>query len=295
MDALETTSPQKILPREGLDFGLDDEDIPRFWFDQDPFKTRFFDALSAMFPEGEKFFISCVRDYRDQIDDPQLLQDVKAFTRQEAQHTLVHRQYNKRLKQQGIPVEKVEQEMSTMCGWVRRNISPKITIADTAACEHLTSVLAHGLIEREDFLERTDPRLRALYTWHAIEEIEHKAVAYDVMTKVAKTGYFTRILLLILELIQFSLYLLVILEVMLKIDGFSLFKRLKLWMGGLWWLYGPGGVFPPLLKDLFAYFKPGFHPDQHQPADNFQLWVNAFNDSGDPLEADKVLHSAHAC
>ncbi len=52
---------KQIVPRKGPDFGLDG-DIPRHWFGGDAFKTRFFDAMSLLFPEGEKFFIQCVRD-----------------------------------------------------------------------------------------------------------------------------------------------------------------------------------------------------------------------------------------
>ncbi|HIV69686.1 MAG TPA: metal-dependent hydrolase, partial [Candidatus Aquabacterium excrementipullorum] len=79
-----------IVPRENLDFGLDG-DIPKYWMGGDPFKTRFFDAMSTLFPQGEKFFITSVREYRDKITDPKLLQEVKDFTRQEAQHSMVHR------------------------------------------------------------------------------------------------------------------------------------------------------------------------------------------------------------
>ena len=79
--------PQQIVPREKLDFGLDG-DIPKYWFGGDAFKSRFFDAMSTIFPEGERYFISCVRDYRDQVTDPKLLQDIKDFMRQEGQHGL---------------------------------------------------------------------------------------------------------------------------------------------------------------------------------------------------------------
>ena len=78
-----------IVPREKLDFDLEG-DIPQYWFGGDAFKTRYFDAMSTIFPEGERYFISCVRDFRDDITDPQLLADVKHFMRQEGQHGIVH-------------------------------------------------------------------------------------------------------------------------------------------------------------------------------------------------------------
>ena len=98
-----------IVPREKLDFGLDG-DIPKYWFGGDAFKTRFFDAMSTIFPEGERYFISCVRDYRDQVSDPKLLAEIKDFMRQEGQHGIVHSQYNERLKAQGIDVDALERE-----------------------------------------------------------------------------------------------------------------------------------------------------------------------------------------
>ena len=101
------SAPQHIVPRQNLDFGLDG-DIPKYWFGGDVFKTRFFDAMSTIFPEGEKFFIYCVRDFKDQVTDPQLAQDIKDFIRQEAQHSMVHNQFNDRLKQQGIDVDMLE-------------------------------------------------------------------------------------------------------------------------------------------------------------------------------------------
>lgn len=39
--------------RKDLDFHLNE--APRFWFNNDPFLTRMFDALSLTFPEGERY------------------------------------------------------------------------------------------------------------------------------------------------------------------------------------------------------------------------------------------------
>ena len=286
------TSHQVIVPREKLDFGLDG-DIPRHWLDNDPFKTRFFDAMSTFFPEGERFFISCVRDFRDEITDPKLLEEVKDFTRQEAQHGIVHRQYNNRLKDQGIAVGFIEK----MTVWflfkvLRRRTSRKFTLSLTAAFEHMTALMAHGF-EHQGVLDRADPRIRAVYTWHAIEEVEHKAVAFDVMQKVAKIGYFRRTLALVLTTLSFPASTLYLVDRMLKVDGYGFVARTRILAGGLWWLYKPGGLFMPILGHYLAYFKPGFHPWDIGQLDSYGVWLDTFERTGDPIAAgNAVVHAA---
>jgi hypothetical protein len=93
-----------ITPREHLNFDFSG-DIPRHWLAGDVFKTRFFDAMSTLFPEGERFFIACVRDYKDQVTDPAQQQIMLDFAKQEAQHTRFHRAYNQRLAEQGVKVD----------------------------------------------------------------------------------------------------------------------------------------------------------------------------------------------
>src|SRR5690606_38080036 len=152
-------------------------DIPKYWFGNDPFKTRFFDAMSTIFPEGERFFISCVRDFRDQVTDPKLQQEVKDFIRQEAQHGMVHDQYNDRLRAQGIDVDRLENiEKYLLFDLMRKYVPKKHTLAVTAASEHMTAIMAHSFFARKEVLESADPRMRAMYAWHAMEEIEHKSV-----------------------------------------------------------------------------------------------------------------------
>src|SRR6476661_1049266 len=95
-----------ITPRKAPDLGLDG-DIPRYWLGGDAFKTRYIDAMAMTFPDGERYFIQCVRDWRDQVTDPKLAQEVKDFIYQEGQHGMVHTQYNNRLKQQGMAIDKI--------------------------------------------------------------------------------------------------------------------------------------------------------------------------------------------
>lgn len=275
-----------IVPREKLDFGLDG-DIPRHWLENDPFKSRFFDAMSTFFPEGERFFITCVRDFRDQITDPKLLAEVKDFTRQEGQHGMVHRQFNNRVKAQGVDMDRIERLTVFWLFKVLRGLfSRKTTLAITAAFEHMTALMAHGF-EAAKVLEHADPRIRAMYTWHSIEEVEHKAVAYDVMQKVAHVGYVRRVLALVLATIFFPIGTFIVINRMLKVDGFGFFKRMGLMVKGAWWMYKPGGLYMPILGHFMAYFKPGFHPWEIGQMTGYETWLEIFNRTGDPIAASE--------
>ena len=284
----------QIVPREQLDFGLDG-DIPKYWFANDAFKSRFFDAMSTIFPEGERYFISCVRDYRDQVTDPKLLQDIKDFMRQEGQHGIVHTQYNDRLKAQGIDVDMLEKTLKHLLfNVIRKHLPAAVTLADTAASEHMTAIMAHGFFERKEVLAHADPRMRAMYAWHAMEEIEHKAVAFDVMQKIAKVGYLRRVMAMAIVTIAFNIHALLITRYMLKVDGFSRWQRIKLFAKGLAWIFGPGGLYMPIFGHYIQYYKPGFHPWQGGQMKSYDLWLDTFNRTGDPIAAGEVLHAAGA-
>ncbi|KGM38940.1 hypothetical protein JY96_00030 [Aquabacterium sp. NJ1] len=288
----DTLDHAPIVPRENLDFGLDG-DIPKYWMANDAFKTRFFDAMSTLFPMGEKFFITSVREFRDGVTSPKLQQEVKDFIRQEAQHTLIHRQFNDRLKAQGVDIDDINKQLETMF-FVE---APKMTtptqrLAATAALEHLTSMMCTCFFERRELLEASDPRVRAMYAWHAIEEVEHKAVAFDVLTQVAKAGYFRRSMAMLAITFGFPLTVARIMNHMFKVDGFSLWQRTKLWARGLWWFYKPGGLFIPTIGYYLAYYKPGFHPWKVKEMPSYGTWLKVFERTGDPIAAGNALHAA---
>ena len=285
-------APQ-VIPRKAPDFGLDG-DIPKYWLGGDAFKTRFFDAMSILFPEGEKFFITCVRDYRDQVTDPELQSQVKEFMYQEGQHGIVHTQFNNRVKAQGIEVDRIlDKQKSIMFGFFRKYFSRTFTLGQTAAAEHLTALMAHGFF-RAGVMDKADPRVRAMYAWHAIEEIEHKAVAYDVLTKVAKANYFTRILSFMLVTFTFPFHVFAIMGHMFRVDGVK--NRFSVWIKGLWWLYGWNGLYPRLMPHYLAYFLPGFHPWQHGDMVLYDSWRKEFDGSGGNaiVAGDRVMALALA-
>src|SRR5690606_34335040 len=60
-----------------------------------------------------------------------------------------------------------------------RTRPPLLQLGATVALEHFTAILAHALLADPRHLQGAEPQVAALWRWHAIEEIEHKAVAFD--------------------------------------------------------------------------------------------------------------------
>jgi predicted metal-dependent hydrolase len=137
-------------------------------------------VLSAMFPNGEDFFVRSVRHYRDQLDDPDLREHVNQFIGQESNHRRAHRELNDRLANLGYKTRVVD--WSVGFGFTQvsaRVLPPQARLAVTAALEHYTATLAEVLLEDTDAQSSIgDDQVRRLLLWHALEESEHKAVSY---------------------------------------------------------------------------------------------------------------------
>lgn len=280
---------ERIIVRKDLDFGLSSDDIPKYWLDGDPYKTRVFDAIQATFPDGERYFISAVRAFRNKIANPELAQEVRDFTMQEGQHGIVHANYNKRLKRQGIAVERFTDRVRRVMDKRLDTFSPQYNIAMTSAFEHYTAMMAELFFAEKAPTEGADERIRAMFAWHAIEEMEHRSVAFDVMTQVAEVGYFKRVLAMTHVTIGFSLYSIIAPFFMLAMDGYNVPQRIGLFIKGLPWQMN---IFRKLLPMLLSYYRPGFHPGHELPVHNYSDWLEAYNDQLDPMAASRAMFKA---
>ncbi len=209
---------------------------------------------------------------------------MRDFTYQEAQHSIAHGLFNDRLRAQGIDVDRLERSLRSYFGFLRRYMPKAVNLANTAAAEHLTAIISH-VWTRDDIQRDSDPRMRALLYWHGVEEIEHKAVAFDVLQQVAKAGYLTRIASMVYESLGFPLSVHLFMEQMLRSDGFSARERARLWAKGLVWLYGPGGLMHSLLPSYLSYYRPDFHPWQEGQMETYHAWRLAYERTGNPIAA----------
>jgi len=157
-------------------------DVPRHFASADNLiQSHLTASLSGMFPDGEEFFVRSVRHFRDRITDPELKRQVTGFIGQESVHGREHRALNDRLAELGYPTKLVERVTRRALAIQERLGSPVANLAVTAALEHFTATLAEVVLVNGDTqAELDDPEVGGLFLWHALEESEHKAVAFDV-------------------------------------------------------------------------------------------------------------------
>lgn len=182
----QSTIPQRNIRTRRMSFEYSPEELPRHYVGGDLVMSHVVTNLSAMFPEGEDFFVRSVRNYRDRIDDPQLKKQVAGFIGQEAMHGREHRIFNERLAELGYPTWELDRVVKWSFKLGEKILSKKVQLAITAALEHYTATLAEVLLTDEDARAMFDvDEVRSLFLWHALEESEHKSVAFDVYQEVS--------------------------------------------------------------------------------------------------------------
>jgi predicted metal-dependent hydrolase len=181
-----TTAPKELGELRARVMGFEFADsIPRHWVADAAVPTHMGNALHLIFPMGERFFVRSVKKFADTLDDPALKAQVRGFYAQEGRHAHEHEKVFAWMERQGYDIQGFLKIYKRIAYRGIERIAPaKLSLATTAALEHYTAIMAENALEH-NLLDRVHPAMREMLTWHACEEIEHKAVAYDVLQKVA--------------------------------------------------------------------------------------------------------------
>jgi predicted metal-dependent hydrolase len=234
----------------------------RWWKGGDPVATAFWNSLSVVFPLGEAFFIDSVRHYRDAVS-PGLRSQIDAFIKQEAMHSREHAHFNKQILEAGYDISSMVADMSEWREETKKN-PPDVNLAITVATEHWTAMIAHAALKSERHFKHEPTESRRLWKWHALEEIEHKAVAFDTFLAVTRDltrfeRWKLRSLVFLLLTWDFLLERARFMGRFLAQDGLN---KPKAWMHAFVYLL----IYPGLLRQVFpawlAFFRPNFHPWQ---------------------------------
>lgn len=228
------------------------------------FLTHFVSSLNFLFPEGEDFFVESIRLFQGQVRDPQLQSEIKNFCGQELQHKCQTLNFVKLLERQGYQTEGLAKNVKWVLNQIRRFYTPGMKLSATATLEHFSATLGHCALESR-FLDGTEPDMRKLLVWHAIEEMEHKHVTFDVLETTESKGLLLRYYCILSA--SFLIFMLVSLGMMNLIGQDLRSNQLSLKQLGRHFIqFVKDQKFRKfVLTSLFSiakYFRPGFHPNQ---------------------------------
>lgn len=261
-ETIDTPTPKDhvITPRDRR-FGRDADHQPdRWWLNGDPVATAFYNALSLTFPRGEAFFIESVKSFRD-VTPEKLQKEIRAFVKQEIIHTREHVALNRRVEEAGYDTARIEKRITESLELTKGR--PAIAnLAATMILEHFTAIMAQQFIANPKHFENADKETADLWRWHALEEIEHKGVAYDTWLYATRDWsrwqrWKVKALMMLIITRNFWTNRYNDTLDLLAQDGFTGFRTK---MRVLRFLLAKPGVARKIIVPWIKFFLPGFHP-----------------------------------
>ncbi|MFD7777397.1 metal-dependent hydrolase [Streptomyces sp. NPDC059753] len=183
------TGHYAITPRR---VSFDWETTPLHWIPDEPTATHVINVLHLLLPAGERWFVKVFKEGLPLVDDPGLLGDVKGFMGQEATHSVQHAYVLDHLAAQRLDTgdftkyvdflfEKLLGERPPLGAPISAQEWLRFRLSVVAAIEQFTAVLGNWVLHAEGLdTAGTDEVMLDLLRWHGAEEVEHRAVAFDM-------------------------------------------------------------------------------------------------------------------
>lgn len=263
--------PARQLPVRRIRFRYPSGSLRHHYVDGDLIMSHVVAVLSATFPPGEDFFVRSVRHFSDKITDPVLKDQVRGFIGQEVTHGREHRELNRQLQEMGYPTRRVARFVKWSLADATKRAPAKLCLSYTAALEHYTATLAETLLskpEAHDLLGDTE--VRNILLWHALEETEHKAVAFDVYRTVGGSEWMRRLGFVIQSV---GLIGLVAVATALSMLGDrATYNPVRLIRSILRLRKSPF-LAPDVARSLADYLRRDFHPSDHDNEELLRTWT----------------------
>ncbi|WP_411683941.1 metal-dependent hydrolase [Acinetobacter indicus] len=241
--------------------------IRRHYFANSPVMSHLLTALSSTFPIGEQFFVHSVRNVRDQVQDPQLQAQIAAFIGQEAMHSKAHSEFNNAWRRDDYQLDRFQAWLARKDHHVK-SLPPKVQLAITCAFEHFTALLGGYILRHPEVLSTLDDDAAKLWIWHAIEEIEHRAVAFEVFQHVYADHRLRRMIMRSVTAGFASLTFYSASQLFLQDKKNSMPKI----GGNLFGLYLLVKMLLQLLPEYLSYYRKDFHPAKINYSRSLRYW-----------------------
>lgn len=255
------------IPPRQLDF-QHSEQMPHRVYGDNRTATSYLALLSAFFPPGEDFFVKSVNRYAHLVTDPKLRAEVAGFTGQEVIHSREHERLNEVFTQRGFSLDVPDRAIRAALALLYR-LPPRQQLACTAFMEHFTALLAEETLNYEGADGDIHPELRELWLWHSLEELEHKAVSFEVL-ELAGNVRSERLLAELYVLATVGPAAVVALLWLLLTEG-ALVRPGDL-VRGVRMLLGPGKSLPKVLRGMPRWRRRDFHPNRRNTVAMEKVW-----------------------
>ena len=275
----ETPTPGdlSIMPR---DRRFCREDKPaRWWLNGDPVATAWHNGMSISFPIGEAFFVEHVKNHRKDAP-PKLEAEIRAFVKQEVNHTREHVAFNRAVADAGYDISGLEKRLADNLAATKGR--PEIVnLAASMALEHLTALIANHTLTHPEHCQGTRGEAAEMWRWHMVEEIEHKGVAYDTWLHATRNWsrrkrWKVRSQVMLVSMRNFVIGRIEDAVDLLEQDGLAGW-RWKLRLAHYLTIYP--GVLRKIAPATFAFFLPGFHPWNRDDRELIKLYDSEFIDA----------------
>lgn len=229
-----------------------------FYYKNNPQISALWAALSASFPPGEAEFIKSVKNFEDRIQDPKLKDEVKNFAHQEAHHSLQHKQLNQQFEALGFAVSDLDKVFKQELAKREKKWSHERRLARTVGAEHITAVWAHWSLHNPEMMSHFPESMRRMLQWHAIEEIEHKSVAFDVYQQCVANKRLLNWEYRYFAFVEFPFKVSMATRYLLKQMNYKPTKEDKKVYRNF--LFGDNGIITSNFKTYMRFTKRDFHP-----------------------------------
>lgn len=235
------------------------EPIRNYWFGDNTLLTIFFNASSVGIPEAERYVIKTVTMLRNHRHLPGFEERIAKIIHEETGHSRVHDAYNVYLSTTGLDL-RFHLRAAKKINAFLSIFSLRTRLAICATIEHFTASMARQILDT-GILEgkRVDERMDRVWTWHALEELDHRSIAFDLYYAAGGTYphrlFGTLICSFIFLYMQNVCFLSFMHQRGVLFDAY-------VWKKGLPFLFGRRGIYRSFFLDWARYFSPTFHPSK---------------------------------
>jgi predicted metal-dependent hydrolase len=151
-------------------------------------------GLSMTLPYLEPYLIRTMREALKHATDEDVINEVKLFIGQEAQHFRQHRKLNDLLRSchpELAGLQDIEDQMEADYQRFTKTKSLQFNLAYAEGFEAATCAVARTALEATD-IHAPMSDISRLFVWHLAEEIEHRTVTFNIYDHLYG-GYFYRL------------------------------------------------------------------------------------------------------